>query len=136
MSATPVDPAAAGAASIPTDAPARATHRLLRLAIAAFALLIVLLIALHVHLYADGAFFLYQVIQTGATTEFAGGRGFAYLATQWPLVLGLRAGVTRVETLSHRILEEEHAAYVEALRILSSGRYRIDGRRVIVTAAS
>jgi len=36
------------------------------------------------------------------------------------------------ETLSHRILEEEHIAYVDALKILSSGRYRIDGRRVNV----
>ena len=36
-----------------------------------------------------------------------------------------------VETLSSRILEEEHVAYVEALKILAAGRYRIDGRRVI-----
>jgi phosphoribosylglycinamide formyltransferase 1 len=37
------------------------------------------------------------------------------------------------ESLSARILEEEHRAYVEALQILASGRYRIDGRRVIAT---
>ena len=36
-----------------------------------------------------------------------------------------------VETLSARILEQEHIAYVEALRLLSSGNYAIDGRRVI-----
>ena len=38
-----------------------------------------------------------------------------------------------VETLSARILDEEHRAYVDALRIVMSGKYRIDGRRVIVT---
>jgi phosphoribosylglycinamide formyltransferase-1 len=34
-------------------------------------------------------------------------------------------------TLAARILEEEHAAYVEALVKVASGNYRIDGRRVI-----
>ncbi|HEV7429115.1 MAG TPA: phosphoribosylglycinamide formyltransferase [Thermoanaerobaculia bacterium] len=34
-------------------------------------------------------------------------------------------------TLAARILEEEHAAYVEALVTLASGDYRIEGRRVI-----
>ncbi|HVS29923.1 MAG TPA: phosphoribosylglycinamide formyltransferase [Thermoanaerobaculia bacterium] len=33
-------------------------------------------------------------------------------------------------TLSERILIEEHQAYVEALQIVASGRYRIEGRRV------
>ncbi len=37
-----------------------------------------------------------------------------------------------VGTLSARILEQEHQAYVEALQILSRGRYKIDGRRVVV----
>lgn len=37
------------------------------------------------------------------------------------------------ETLAHRILEQEHVAYVEALRILARGEYRIEGRRVIVS---
>ncbi len=34
-------------------------------------------------------------------------------------------------TLAARILDEEHAAYVEALKKLASGRYRVDGRRVV-----
>jgi phosphoribosylglycinamide formyltransferase 1 len=34
-------------------------------------------------------------------------------------------------TLGARILQEEHRAYVEALAGLASGRYRLDGRRVI-----
>lgn len=34
------------------------------------------------------------------------------------------------ETLSARILEEEHRAYVEALQIVTSGKYRVEGRRV------
>jgi phosphoribosylglycinamide formyltransferase-1 len=36
-----------------------------------------------------------------------------------------------VETLSMRILEEEHKAYVEAVRRIASGKVRIDGRRVV-----
>jgi phosphoribosylglycinamide formyltransferase-1 len=34
-------------------------------------------------------------------------------------------------SLAARILEEEHIAYVEALRKLADGRYRTDGRRVL-----
>jgi phosphoribosylglycinamide formyltransferase-1 len=34
-------------------------------------------------------------------------------------------------TLAARILDEEHAAYVEALVKLASGNYRVDGRRVV-----
>jgi phosphoribosylglycinamide formyltransferase-1 len=37
------------------------------------------------------------------------------------------------DTLSTRILREEHRIYSEAIRIVLSGRYRIEGRRVIVT---
>lgn len=37
-----------------------------------------------------------------------------------------------VETLSARILREEHRIYSEALRIVIEGRYRIEGRRVIL----
>jgi phosphoribosylglycinamide formyltransferase-1 len=36
-----------------------------------------------------------------------------------------------VETLSARILKEEHRIYSEALGIVAGGRYRIEGRRVI-----
>lgn len=36
-----------------------------------------------------------------------------------------------VETLSARILEQEHIAYVEALRLLATGNYVIEGRRVV-----
>ncbi len=35
------------------------------------------------------------------------------------------------ETLAARILEQEHAAYVEALQKLATRRHRIDGRRVV-----
>jgi phosphoribosylglycinamide formyltransferase-1 len=38
-----------------------------------------------------------------------------------------------VETLSARILEQEHRIYSEAIRIALSGNYRIEGRRVILT---
>jgi len=36
-----------------------------------------------------------------------------------------------VESLSARILQEEHRIYSEAVRIVLEGRYRIEGRRVI-----
>ena len=38
-----------------------------------------------------------------------------------------------VESLSARILREEHRIYTEALRVVMSGAYRIAGRRVILT---
>lgn len=36
------------------------------------------------------------------------------------------------ETLAARILKEEHRIYTEAVRIVLEGRYRMDGRRVLV----
>jgi phosphoribosylglycinamide formyltransferase-1 len=39
------------------------------------------------------------------------------------------------ESLSARILAEEHRIYSEAVRIVLEGRYRIEGRRVIILAA-
>lgn len=38
-----------------------------------------------------------------------------------------------VETLSAKILREEHRVYAEAVRIVLDGRFRIEGRRVITT---
>ena len=37
------------------------------------------------------------------------------------------------ESLAARILEQEHVAYTEAIRLVLSGDYRIDGRRVVCT---
>lgn len=37
------------------------------------------------------------------------------------------------ESLSARILVEEHRIYTEAIRLVLSGRYRIEGRRVLTT---
>ncbi len=37
------------------------------------------------------------------------------------------------ESLSARILEQEHRIYTEAINIVVSGRYRIEGRRVLLT---
>ena len=37
------------------------------------------------------------------------------------------------ETLAARILREEHRIYAEAINLILSGRYRIDGRRVLRT---
>src|SRR6202142_490333 len=36
------------------------------------------------------------------------------------------------ETLSQRVLNEEHRIYTEAVRIVLEGRYRIEGRRVLI----
>ena len=36
------------------------------------------------------------------------------------------------ETLAERILREEHRIYAEAVRIVLEGRYRIEGRRVLI----
>ena len=38
-----------------------------------------------------------------------------------------------VETLSARILEEEHRIYSEAIAIVLAGRYKVEGRRVVLT---
>jgi phosphoribosylglycinamide formyltransferase-1 len=40
------------------------------------------------------------------------------------------------ETLSERVLKEEHRIYTEAVRIVLEGRYRIDGRRVLTNIAA
>jgi len=37
------------------------------------------------------------------------------------------------ESLAARILEQEHVAYTEAIRLVLSGDYKIDGRRVVRT---
>jgi phosphoribosylglycinamide formyltransferase 1 len=39
------------------------------------------------------------------------------------------------DTLADRILHEEHRIYTEAVRIVLEGRYRIEGRRVLVSSA-
>jgi len=36
------------------------------------------------------------------------------------------------EVLSERILRQEHRIYTEAVRIVLEGRYRMDGRRVLI----
>jgi phosphoribosylglycinamide formyltransferase-1 len=38
-----------------------------------------------------------------------------------------------VDSLSARILEQEHRIYTEALQVMLSGRLRIEGRRVVRT---
>ncbi|MGC1911281.1 MAG: formyltransferase family protein, partial [Candidatus Acidiferrales bacterium] len=36
------------------------------------------------------------------------------------------------ETLAVRVLREEHRIYTDAVRIVLEGRYRIEGRRVLI----
>ena len=40
-----------------------------------------------------------------------------------------------VHTLAERILVQEHLAYSEAIAIVASGNYRIEGRRVLQSAS-
>jgi phosphoribosylglycinamide formyltransferase-1 len=47
-------------------------------------------------------------------------------------VVPIKDGDT-VEELSARVLREEHRIYTEAVRIILEGRYRIEGRRVLLT---
>ena len=54
-----------------------------------------------------------------------------------PIVLQATVAVRdddSVESLSTRILAEEHRIYSEAVRIVLEGRYRLDGRRVLLSA--
>ena len=37
------------------------------------------------------------------------------------------------QTLAARILEQEHVAYAEAIRLVLSGDFRVEGRRVLRT---
>ncbi len=46
-------------------------------------------------------------------------------------VVGIEAGDT-VESLSAKILEQEHRAYPEAVRLYAEDRLEIDGRRVLI----
>lgn len=66
---------------------------------------------------------------TGCTVHFVD-----ELLDAGPIVLQAAVAVEdgdTADTLSARILIEEHRIYSEALRIVLSGKYRIDGRRVI-----
>ena len=52
-----------------------------------------------------------------------------------PIILQAAVPVSDDDTddsLSERILHEEHRIYSEAVRIVLEGRYQIDGRRVII----
>jgi phosphoribosylglycinamide formyltransferase 1 len=54
-----------------------------------------------------------------------------------PIILQRTVPVTEgdtEETLSSRILEEEHVAYPDAVRLFVEGRLRVEGRRVVVSA--
>lgn len=71
----------------------------------------------------------YGVRVTGCTVHFVDEHLDA-----GPILVQRMVGVLpadTVQTLSARILEQEHQAYVEALRLLSSHTWRVVGRRVI-----
>lgn len=63
----------------------------------------VVLVVVQAHMYADGVFYLYWVLDTGWPLDVDFGRHFAHLATQWPTALAIQAGVNDIPTLS-RIL--------------------------------
>lgn len=73
----------------------------------------------------------YGVKVTGCTVHFVD----EYLDAG-PIVLQAAVPVQNedtVETLSARILREEHRIYSEAIRIVLGGQYRVEDRRVILT---
>lgn len=84
----------------PPAPPLRAVRALLTLCAAAAALQAVVLIAVQAHLFADGAFYLYWLLDARRPMDFDAGRHFTHLVTQWPLVLAMRAGVTEVGAIS------------------------------------
>ena len=74
--------------------------------------------------------FEYGVKVSGCTVHFVDEQldnGPIILQAAVPVLPGDDAG-----SLSARILEQEHRVYSEAIRIVLSGRYRIEGRRVVV----
>jgi phosphoribosylglycinamide formyltransferase-1 len=48
-------------------------------------------------------------------------------------IVGVEPGDTE-ETLAARILTEEHRIYTEAVRLVLSGKFRVEDRRVLPTA--
>ena len=81
-------------------------------------------------LNAQGQALAYGVKVTGCTVHFVTAG-----LDEGPIILqkavAVREGDTE-ETLSARILEQEHVAYTEALQLVAEGRVRVDGRRVII----
>jgi phosphoribosylglycinamide formyltransferase-1 len=75
----------------------------------------------------------YGVRVTGATVHFV-----TDALDAGPIVLQAAVPVRSddtVETLSARILVEEHRLYPEAIRLVLAGGYRVEGRRVLVDPA-
>src|SRR6201997_1514376 len=74
----------------------------------------------------------YGVGSTGCFVDFLGGNLDA-----GPVILQAAVPVLdedTVESLSARILAEEHRIYSEAINIVLAGKFRIEGRRVVRTA--
>ena len=72
----------------------------------------------------------YGVKVSGCTVHFV-----AANLDAGPIIVQRAVGVQTDDTghtLAARILEQEHIAYIDALRILASGEYRVEGRRVLV----
>lgn len=72
----------------------------------------------------------YGVKVTGCTVHFVDehlDHGPIVLQAAVPVL-----GTDTADTLSSRILAEEHRIYSEAIRIILSGKFRIEGRRVIL----
>jgi hypothetical protein len=58
------------------------------------------MIASQAYLFADGAFYLYVILTTRQPQDLQASRYFADLVTQWPVVLAIHSGLTRIDTLS------------------------------------
>ncbi len=76
----------------------------------------------------------YGVKVTGCTVHFVGdGLDDGPILLQKPVAV---LDSDTEETLSARILEQEHKAYTEALQMIAAGRVRIEGRRVMIAEAT
>ncbi len=68
-------------------------------------------------LFADGAYYLAWVLESKRALDIDGGRHFAHLVTQAPLVLALRAGITNRDVLIAAFGLGQFAAFVIGLWI-------------------
>jgi hypothetical protein len=77
-----------------------ALRRAVVLCVAVLGIKALILIAVDAHLFADGAWYLYLLLTERAPLDVNAGRHLAHIATQWPTVLAIAAGVKDVSVLS------------------------------------
>lgn len=96
------------------------------LAFASLAAVLLTAVAVGQHLSADGVHYLVTILESGDFVRTAWSRQFANYLTQWPVVVGVRAGVRDVASLSAlyglSIVVPAFVAYVGIRRLVKTGR--------------